>query len=204
MGQEVTCKAIIAGKRTFGRLQLESNKLMFRSPTARLDLSLQEVASAVAKKGVLQVSARGQTHRFQIGKGADRWVQRVTKPKSLVEKLGVKPEQKVAFVGAVDPELLAQVRTVTSSVSRTTLAKDYDWIFLGLEEPKGVSRLKKLGKIIAPKGGIWVIFPRGHADLKGENVIAAAKAAGLVDTKIARVSDRLTTMKLVIPLSRRI
>jgi hypothetical protein len=47
------------------------------------------------------------------------------------------------------------------------------------------------------------VWPRGLPDLKVLEVIAAAKAAGLVDTKVVRFSETDTALKLVIPVALR-
>jgi hypothetical protein len=52
-------------------------------------------------------------------------------------------------------------------------------------------------------GSIWVVWPKGREELKENDIIAAAKDAGLVDVKVAKFSETLSALKLVIPLSRR-
>jgi hypothetical protein len=48
-----------------------------------------------------------------------------------------------------------------------------------------------------------VLYPRGRKDLREVDVIHAGLRAGFVDNKIARFSDRYTSMRLVIPVARR-
>ena len=45
--------------------------------------------------------------------------------------------------------------------------------------------------------------PRGTKEISDADVMAAAKAAGLVDVKVVRVSEVLTGEKLVIPVTKR-
>ena len=52
-------------------------------------------------------------------------------------------------------------------------------------------------------GGIWVVSPKGDPTIRDVDVMAAAKAAGLVDVKVARWSDTHTALKLVIPKALR-
>jgi hypothetical protein len=48
-----------------------------------------------------------------------------------------------------------------------------------------------------------VIRPKGVTQITEADVLTAGKAAGLVDTKVARFSDTHTAEKLVIPKERR-
>jgi len=52
-------------------------------------------------------------------------------------------------------------------------------------------------------GAIWVIRPRGSDAISEGDVMAAGKAAGLVDIKVARFSDTHSALKFVIPIGQR-
>ena len=45
---------------------------------------------------------------------------------------------------------------------------------------------------------LWVLHPKGRADLKDVDVMAAGRAAGLVDNKVVRVSDSHSALRFVI------
>ena len=203
MGQEASCNAHIAGKRAAGRLQLETDRLLFRSPSSRLDIPINEISKARAENGNLIISIKRQTYKFDLGEAAERWVNRIKHPKSLTDKLGVKPEARVTYLGHVDTFLMSELEKAQAKVSTMGAARDQDLIFLVVEKTAELHRLKGLDAAIKSNGGIWVIFPKGVPELKDVNVIAEAKANGLVSTKVARVSERLTGMKFVIPLKRR-
>jgi Protein of unknown function (DUF3052) len=64
-------------------------------------------------------------------------------------------------------------------------------------------RIRPLERYLERNGAIWVIRPKGSTDIKEVDVIEAGKRAGLVDNKIASFTDRLSAMRLVIPLARR-
>jgi hypothetical protein len=123
--------------------------------------------------------------------------------KSLVDKLGVKPGQRIAYIGRVDEMLFAELANVNPEIAALLRGARFDWVFLGIEKAAELARLARAGAVIKPDGGVWIVFPKGRPDLKAEHLIAAAKSCGLVDNKVARVCDRLTAMKFVIPLSRR-
>ena len=56
---------------------------------------------------------------------------------------------------------------------------------------------------IQPAGALWVVYPKGRQDIKEGDVMAAAKAAGLVDVKVCAFSATHTATKMVIPVARR-
>ncbi len=203
MGQEAKCEAMIAGQKATGRAHLESDKLMFRGGDVRLDLPISDVSTAEAKGGKLIVRAKRKTYEFALGAAAARWAEKITNPPSLVQKLGIKPGDSVVYTGTVDKALSAELEKAKAKLSTRRVGEDHDWVFVGAEVVTDLKLLDKIDALIKPNGGIWVVFPKGLPDLKAETVISVAKERGLVDTKIARISDRLTAMKIVIPVSRR-
>jgi hypothetical protein len=68
---------------------------------------------------------------------------------------------------------------------------------------------RDLEKRLEPAGSVWVVFPKKPFSdelsfpFTWSDVQQAGLAAGLVDNKIAAFSARLTSIRFVIPLSRR-
>jgi hypothetical protein len=50
---------------------------------------------------------------------------------------------------------------------------------------------------------IWTVTPKGKSGIKDTDVMAAGKAAGLVDVKVAAFSPTHTAAKFVIPKAQR-
>lgn len=71
------------------------------------------------------------------------------------------------------------------------------------------SWLIDLGKRLTPAGSLWVVFPKKPFSqelafpFSWIDVQKAGLASGLVDNKIAAFSARLTSIRFVIPVSRR-
>ena len=64
--------------------------------------------------------------------------------------------------------------------------------------------MKALKKHLAPAGAVWVVSLKGKAArIKDTDVMAAARAAGLVDNKVCSFSATHTALKLVIPRAAR-
>ena len=122
----------------------------------------------------------------------------------LLDKLGVKPGARVALVGLDEPwfrDLLAS-RTDDMTVGRPK--PDTDVVVLAADLPAQLDALRRLKTRIRPTGAIWVVSRKGPAaTLRDVDVIEAAKAAGLVDNKVASFSDTHTALRLVIRLKDR-
>jgi|SRR5215470_5541802 len=203
MGQETRGKARIEGSELEGRLYLESDQLLFRGGGKRLAIAVKDLKSARANGGKLVLTVGRKKYEFDIGSLAQRWADRISNPKTLVQKLGVKSDSTVAYIGARDAKLLDELESAAESVSKKCTRRDYDLIFVGVEKPSDLDLLEGLDASIKSNGGVWVIFPKGTPELKAELIIPKVKARGLVDNKVARVSDRLTGMKFVIPVHLR-
>lgn len=61
-----------------------------------------------------------------------------------------------------------------------------------------------LRKALQPAGALWILRVKGPAAPVSEAaVMAAGKAAGLVDTKVVAFDELRTAERLVIPVSQR-
>jgi hypothetical protein len=58
-------------------------------------------------------------------------------------------------------------------------------------------------KVLKPTGAVWVVYPKGMAQIKENDVLAAGRAAGFVDTKVASFSATHTALKFMIPVAQR-
>ena len=123
--------------------------------------------------------------------------------RSLLDKLGVKLGQRVAVLGVEDAAFLKDLAARVPDFSRHASVGDADLIFFGAEDVKELARLKTLARAIQKTGAIWVITPKGRKDIRDVKVIAAGKAAGLVDNKVVGFSATHTSLRFVIPLANR-
>jgi hypothetical protein len=122
----------------------------------------------------------------------------------LLDKLGVEPEARVAFVNLEEPWFEALLAERGVSVERPVPGADLQLIFVGAEVPGDLDVLPALRKAIRPNGAIWVISRKGRAaTLRDVDVIEGALAAGLVDNKVVSFSETQTSARLVIRLRDR-
>lgn len=201
MGLEEQCTARWKKQASKGKAHLEEKELRFRGEF-RLVIPLKEIASAEAKRGTLTVKFAGGTVSFDLGPAAEKWALKIRYPRSRIEKLGVKPGMRVSMLGIGDESFLRELRDRTSDIA-TEPADDSDVIFLAAEDKPALARLKSLQNSMKKTGALWVVYPKGQKHITENDVMAAAKSAGLVDVKVVSFSDTHTALKLMIPLSRR-
>jgi hypothetical protein len=198
VGRAADCAGEFAKFRGEGRLLLETDELIFRA-VQRLVVPRSTIRSASVRDGWLEITHAGGRARFQVGAAAERWAHDILHPKSRIDKLEVKPDTRVALLGIDDAGFEAEVRARTSRVDTRAGKGPYDQIFIRVDGAAGLSRVETLARRITQAGAVWVITPKGEPALGHGPIVAAATAAGLVDTKTARFSATHTALKLVIP-----
>jgi hypothetical protein len=197
MGQEARCEVRFGGKISAGKALLETDDLIFRGDF-RLSIPLKSIESLEAADGVLHVTSPAGTATFILGAQADKWAHRIRHPRTLADKLDVKPGMRVSLIG-VTVNLEGRAGNVTEGEA----ARESDLIFLGAEAAKDLAKVRPLLKAMKRNGAIWVVYPKGKKEITEIAVLEAGRKAGLVDTKIARFSDTHTAHKFVIPLANR-
>jgi hypothetical protein len=124
--------------------------------------------------------------------------------KDVLDKLGVKPDSKVAVLGVRDEVFLKRLQARTPDVSVGRARNGLDLIFYEANSRAELARLERLKGYLKSDGAIWVASLKGKAArVKDVDVIAAAIEAGLVDTKVVGFSETHTALKLVIPVANR-
>jgi len=123
--------------------------------------------------------------------------------RTLLEKLGVKPDWRASVIAVGDPDFLKQLRGAAAEVVVGKAAKGSDAIFFGAIDAKELTRLAILKTAMKQNGALWVIRPKGRPEISERAVMAAGKAAGLVDVKVVSFSATHTAEKFVIPVAQR-
>jgi len=122
---------------------------------------------------------------------------------SRFDKLGVKKEWRVSALGANDKTFLAELEGAVAELSVGRPLKDSDAIFFGATKEAELARLAKLKVSLTPNGALWIIRPKARPEISERAVMAAGKAAGLVDVKVVSFSPTHTAEKFVIPVRDR-
>ncbi|MGH9554200.1 MAG: hypothetical protein ACRD2Y_00125 [Terriglobales bacterium] len=202
MGQEAICKASFDGKTSRGKARLETEELIFRGDF-RIAIPFRRIRSLRVSNGNLNIRFSEGDASFALGPQAEKWAEKIKNPKSLLDKLGVKAESRVVLLGVRDAAFLKQLGARLARPAATKPVAGADIIFFGVERREELKQLARVKKSLQPAGAIWVIRPKGTPAIKDVDVIAAGKAAGLVDVKVAAFSATHTAEKLVIPAAKR-
>ena len=197
MGREVRCLVRSGGDEAEAKALLETDEVIVRSPF-RLKVPRSDITGTAVDGDRLTIEhAGGPPLVLELGaKEAARWAHDIANPKTLADKLGVKPGQRVRLVGDVDRGADRRRRAAGRRARRTSCScrstTSPTW--------RGSRELRSQ---IAPDGAIWVIRPKGGADLTEAMVLGAGRDAGMYDVKTARVSATHTGLKFVIPVADR-
>jgi hypothetical protein len=202
MGLEARCRGHFGGRSGEGLARLEDKDLIF-SGAFKLKIALEDIQTSEANKGVLRVESPAGEARFELGKDAEKWALKIRYPRGLMDKLGVKPGSRVSVVGLDEPWLLKELEQRGADVSRGRIRKGSDLVFAGMTTAADLSRLTSLREAVEPDGAVWVIWPKGRKTFREDDVRAAGPGARLVDVKVVSVSERLSGLKMMVPVALR-
>ncbi len=202
MGRELQCTIRSGGKRSVGKALLETNEIIFRGEP-RLTIPFASLKSVVAKDGELHLKWPDNSAVFELGEQAEKWAHAILHPKSVAEKLGVKPGSRISLVRLPSPELLKDARKSAAAFSDDKTLKDSDVIFYGAEAESDLPRIKKIIPSLAGNGALWIVYPKGRREITELQVLAAGREAGLVDIKVVSYSPTHTALKFVRPKDKR-
>jgi hypothetical protein len=196
MGLEAKCIVRIDGAAHHGTALLETDELLFRGP-ARLRIPFASITSLEAVQGVLQVTHAGGSAQFALGDAATKWAERIRSPRSLLDKLGVKPDMSVSVVGDFDAAFVRDIEARAGTLSVGRARKRSDLVFFLADKVAQLSKLPSLETTLAAGGAIWVVHPKGKGALKDTEIFAAGEAVGLTAVKVVRFSETHTGEKLM-------
>jgi len=201
MGYTVDCKLKYEGKSYAGKALLETDYLEFKGDL-RLKIPFKSITAAALEKTALQIKFDGRSASFAIGTEAEKWLQKIFHPKSLLDKLGVKPEYKVCVLKIDAASFLSDLEKRTPNITRR-LSSECDMILLGADQESDLATLDRCRASLKKDGAIWIVNPKGQKSFNENHVLAAGKKAGLVDVKVVKFSETHTAHRFVIPKAQR-
>jgi len=202
MGNEATCIVRFGKRQSAGKVLLETSEILFRGDF-RLKIPFSSIKSAKSVGGELRLQTREGLAVFELGDTAPKWCDKILHPKSRLEKLGVKPGEKVSLRGGFEEEFLQELGERTKAARRGKVAADSEWIFLAADSQKDLAQVSKLAKSLKGAASLWIVYPKGRKDITENDVLAAGRKAGLKDVKVVGFSATHTGLKFVIPVARR-
>ena len=124
--------------------------------------------------------------------------------RTTVQKLGIKPDERVEVVGDVGPGLRGDVKEAlgrglvrSGALDGAIVAVDS---FEGAEQAIAEYRTR-----LRDTGYLWIVTrKRGHEDyLDQMKLVPAGKTRGLIDNKTCSLDDRRSGIRFVVPRSMR-
>ncbi len=193
MGKEASVTAVFADGADEGRLQYGAPKLVFRGRQRRTYDA--EALTGVRAEGADLVLADGA--RFTLGeKQALSWAGAILNPKGRMDKIGAKAGMRAAVMGVKDEMLSAEL--AAKGALPVTELSNLDLLFYAADSAEELARIEGLIPLLSEKGALWVVSRKGKAaTVKDIEVMAAAKAHGLVDNKVVAFSPTHTSLRFV-------
>jgi hypothetical protein len=191
MGKDIQATGVFADGPDAGRLQYEPPKLLFRGAQRRV-WDGEGLKGVRAEGGDLVL---GDGSRFALGDvQARRWADAINNPKGRLDKIGVKPGMRVSVIGVADDVFAGEL--AERGVALLHDLADLDLLFYAADSVHELSRIDELIPALAEKGALWIVSRKGRAAaVKDVEVMAAAKAFGLVDSKVVAFSETLTALR---------
>lgn len=202
MGQEVKTTLRWDGRILEGTALLESESLIFRGG-ATLNVPFKEMFNVEASSGWLELRTPRGLLLLELGPKAEVWADKIKNPKGLVEKLGVDATKKIAIVGKLDPDVRADLEATGAKIAKSARGSGFDLVFVAASNKKEIEKLPSAKELIKDDGGIWIVYPKGNANLTEREVLTAGRTLGLTDNKQVKVNDVLTSVRFVIPVAQR-
>jgi hypothetical protein len=206
MGQERESTLRVGRRRIEGEALLETAEIIFRpvDGTKRLKFAFADIVKSVkAVDGELRFHTEEGPAVLELGPAAEKWAEKILRPKSRAEKLGVKSGMVVATIGSFDGNFQKEIRAAARSISEGKIADAAELIFVALESAKDLSGVGKIAKSVKGATGLWLVYPKGRKEITEIAVIAAGRKAGLKDVKVVGFSSTHTALKFVLPVDRR-
>jgi hypothetical protein len=200
MGSQLDCTLRQQGKSFSGTALLESTEILFRGQH-RCRIPFSAITSVDATAGDLHVHTKDAHVIFELGPHAAKWRDNIANPKSLLDKLGVKPATTVSLIGDFPSSFLASLQKHGAFVSRTPQPQSPSITLLLTNDTKTLAHLRSLAPFV-PGAALWLVFPKGQKTITENDVRSAARKAGLVDIKVVSFSSTHTALKFVPPKSK--
>jgi hypothetical protein len=114
--------------------------------------------------------------------------------RTLIDKLNVREGSRVLVLGVNDETLLAEIRGRTEDCAVGRKKANRDVILLGAEGPGDLRKVESCRELLAPAGGLWIVYPKRQKHITEKLAIAA----GLVDNKVVSFLATHTGLRFVI------
>lgn len=194
MGREANCRCDWAGTTGSVKVLLESTELIVRGDIRRR-VAVRNLQNVEVQSGRLSFNSDGDRVQLFLGTSqAKKWAEAIKKPPpSLAHKLGISDKTVVRVIGDCTDEALSEALGESPQIS----TKNPDLIVACVETPENLAAAIRTAKPRLLKATpIWMVYPKGSGHPLNESMIRSLlRSSGMVDTKVASVSNRLTALR---------
>src|SRR5258705_5869114 len=158
MGNELK-GAVRAGKeRHEGKILLETSELIFRGTDYRLKISFGEMRDVQAKNGELRIATNDDVLTFEVGAAAEKWREKILRPKTRVQKLGVKEGTKVRLLGEFPSDFVNELKAARAEIIQAGGSADADHNFFAAAGETSQAAIAKYAKKLKGAEALWVVY----------------------------------------------
>jgi hypothetical protein len=194
MGREAICECNWAGTTAKIKVLLESTELIIRGDI-RKRVPFNKLQNVGAQSGCLRFSdGRDQVQILLGTPAAEKWADAITRPvPTLARKLGITGKSVVRTLGDITDEALREALVQVAQIS----PRNPDLIVACVDTPEALAAALRSAKPqLMGSIPIWLVYPKGPGHPLKESLIRSLlRSAGMMDTKVASVSARLTGLR---------
>jgi len=204
MGLEAQGSWLVGRTKANGLLHLDADKLTFRGEER---YSFRIDAASATVKGARLALKRGNekiTIVLPNAPTAKRWAEKISNPRTRVQKLGVTPGMRVLLVQVPDDTIEAEIRdvgdvTVTrrARIISSATAGRAEMVLIAAGAEGDLDQLRTCAHALVTKACVWVLWPKGSSVITHQKVVERAGAVGLRSSKSMSFSGTLTALRFV-------
>jgi hypothetical protein len=202
--REARCKIEVRGRLRPGRAILEEDTFRFNTGrTGRegadfnVHVRFTDIISLVLEERAGKLTVITRDHEeivLHLGtRLAVAWKKIMEPRPRRLDLLGIKKKAKLGLIAIDDADLLEEIAAAGVTPSE---GDALDVLMVGASHRADLPRLAELAARVKHGGTIWVVHPSGAKTLAAHEIIAAARAARLVDAGEYVLSDSLDAVKL--------
>jgi hypothetical protein len=199
MGYEISCRAHLGDRDSEGKARLETDHVLFRGGF-RCQIFFRDLSQVVTRNGALSLFGSEGELRLELGESAVIWADKILRPKSRAEKLGLKAGNQVALMNLSDTEFEGEAARSGVEFTSGRSKNLCDLIFFEAEQVSQLAKISDLIPRLKERGALWVIYPKKQSHIPESAVISAGRTVGLKDVKVVSFSPIQTALKFVRPL----
>jgi hypothetical protein len=194
MGREAICTCDWAGTVAEVKALLETSELILRGDI-RKRVPFSEIKEVRVQSDCLRFKVGGERVELSLGSSvAEKWASAMTSPPpSLSRKFGITNKTVVRTIGNPQDENLKSALAEAARISD----KDAGLIVACVDSPESLkATLKQARKQLLESVPIWLVYAKGPGHPLNETAIRSLlRENGLMDTKVASVSNELTALR---------